>query len=119
MSATIGTLLHSFLYGRYVGRDEFGNRYYEARRARNTFEPKRRWVIYRGQAEPSKVPASWHGWLHYTLARPLEKPRQYNWQKEHLPNLTGTSARYVPQGHITKGKGRAPATADYEPWKPE
>lgn len=119
MSATIGTLLNTWLTGRYVGTDEFGNRYYEARREPAVGQRQRRWVIYRGAPEPSKIPAAWHGWLHYTLSRPIvEASHKYGWQKEHLPNLTGTVMRYVPAGHITKGGKRAANTADYEPWKP-
>ena len=118
--ATIGTRIHTFLSGRYVGRDEFGNRYFEARRIPRVGERRRRWVMYHGMAEPSKVPAHWHGWLHYTHDRPaIESARKYGWQKEHLPNLTGTVGRYLPSGHKAKGGQRAATTADYTPWKPE
>ena len=119
MSTPIGTLLFTWVHGRYIGRDEFGNRYYEARRAHKAESHRRRWVLYQGVAEPSKVPAHWHGWLHYTLAAPIVETRQkYRWQKPHLPNLTGTKGRYLPAGHISKGGARAAASADYEPWNP-
>lgn len=118
MSATIGTKLFTFLHGRYVGSDEFGNRYYESRRVKKD-ERKRRWVIYKGVVDSSKVPANWHGWLHHTLQAPLPQQKKYAWQKPHLPNLTGTKGRYLPQGHLSKGGVRAPATADYEPWSPQ
>ena len=114
MSATIGTKLHTLVYGQFVGRDMFGNRYYQTRFGQN----KRRWVMYKGIVEASKVPATWHGWLHHTLAAPLSQTRQYLWQKTHQPNLTGTTGRYVPAGHISKGGTRAASTADYEPWRP-
>ena len=29
--ATLGTILYTFFKGRLVGRDEFGNKYYEAK----------------------------------------------------------------------------------------
>lgn len=119
MSATIGTRIFTWMQGRFIGRDEFGNRYYEARRA-GKGERHRRWVIYNGMPEPSKVPAHWHGWLHYTLAAPiLEAAHKYHWQKPHQPNLTGTQGRYLPAGHISKGGVRAAASADYKPWTPE
>lgn len=121
MAATIGTRIHTWLHGQYVGKDEFGNQYYQSRR-----EPKsgrrRRWVIYHGMPEPSKVPPHWHGWLHYTAKRaPIEgQPvKQHKWQKDHLPNLTGTPARYVPKGHVLSGGERAKTAADYVPWRPE
>ncbi|MBX9726195.1 MAG: NADH:ubiquinone oxidoreductase subunit NDUFA12 [Rickettsiales bacterium] len=118
MSATIGTKLHTWMYGKFVGRDVFGNRYFESKRA-SKGEKKRRWVMYHGMAEASKVPATWHGWLHYTLDAPLPEAKQYNWLKAHLPNLTGTTGRYLPQGHISKAGARAAAAADYEPWTPQ
>ena len=117
MTATIGTRLHTIFYGRFVGRDEFGNRYFESNRAKKG-EKKRRWVLYEGVPEASKVPPAWHGWLHYTLNTPLSETKRYSWMKSHLPNLTGTTGRYLPRGHISKGGARADATADYEPWKP-
>lgn len=118
MAATIGTRLYTLLNGRRVGIDAFGNRYYESRRARNGEKHPRRWVMYNGKVEASKVPAEWHGWLHYTLDAPVEAaPRQ--WQKPHLPNLTGTQGRYLPPGHISSGAPRAAASADYQPWTPE
>ena len=118
MTATIGTKLHTWLHGRFVGRDAFGNRYFEARRACKG-EKKRRWVMYQGIVDASKVPANWHGWLHYTLDAPLPEARQYGWQKPHLPNLTGTLGRYLPKGHLSKGGTRTAVAADYEPWSPQ
>jgi NADH:ubiquinone oxidoreductase subunit len=41
------------------------------------------------------------------------------WEKEHLPNLTGTAAAYRPPGSLLGGGQRAPATGDYEAWQPE
>jgi len=117
--ATIGTRLHTLLYGKYVGTDTFGNRYYTERRAAKD-RRTRRWVVYKGMAEASKVPALWHGWLHYTMD---EVPREnstssYDWQKEHIPNLTGTAGAYVPPGHIHRGAKRDASTSDYEAWTP-
>ncbi len=117
MSATIGTKLHTWMYGKFIGRDAFGNRYFESKRAK-AGQKKRRWVIYEGIAEASKVPAEWHGWLHYTLDAPLSETRRQGWLKPHQPNLTGTTGRYLPKGHISKGGVRASAAADYEPWTP-
>ena len=118
MGATIGTRIHTLLHGKLIGRDEFGNRYYQARRARCSEGHKRRWVIYNGVVDASKVPPAWHGWLHYTHEVPLAEAKKYAWQKEHKPNLTGTQGRYLPPGHISKTGVRAKATADYEPWSP-
>jgi NADH:ubiquinone oxidoreductase subunit len=117
---TITTRLHTLFCGRLVGTDSFGNRYYTEKKPAKKGRTKR-WVIYHGMAEPSKVPAEWHGWLHYTLDAPLALRNgvQYRWKKPHLPNLTGTVGAYVPPGHLLKGGHRDPATADYQAWKPE
>ena len=105
---------------REVGADEFGNRYFEARRARRRGRIKR-FVIYAGEAEASKVPADWHGWLHHTEVNPPPKGgyARRPWQRAHLPNLTGTIHAYRPEGYLTKGRKRKPASGDYEAWKPE
>ncbi len=118
--ATIGTLLYTLFQGRLVGEDQYGNRYYEARREVTATGHKKRWVVYQGLAEPSKVPPQWHGWLHYTTNYlPKERPPvHYAWMKSPLPNLTGTPNAYVPPGHAMRGGKRAATVADYEAWKP-
>ncbi len=116
--ATIGTRLHTWLRGQYVGSDEFGNRYYE-----DKYLPKggrrRRWVVYKGESEASKVPAHWHRWLHHTTdSPPKSNTKSHKWQKSHLPNLTGTKYAYVPPGHLRRGGKRYKVSSDYEPWTP-
>ena len=103
----------------HVGSDTFGNRYYESRRQRANGRP-RRYVVYKGEVEASKVPSDWHGWLHYTEMTPPPETgyKKQSWQKQHLPNLTGTAHAYRPKGHALKGGKRAAATGDYEPWTP-
>jgi NADH:ubiquinone oxidoreductase subunit len=113
---TITTRIYTRFYGELVGEDQFGNRYYTEKNPKR--DRARRWVIYKGKAEPTKVPPQWHGWLHYTHDAPLPATPQYRWEKPHLVNLTGTVNAYVPPGHLLKGGQRSPSTADYEPWKP-
>lgn len=120
--ATIGATHQIKRGGVFVGEDEAGNRYYE------TVDPKwnydgrnRRFVIYNGYADASKVCADWHGWLHHTFAEPPTRqplPRR-SWEKDHRPNLTGTIWAWRPKGSIARGGDRAEATGDYEPWKPD
>ncbi len=115
-----GTLLDTWLHGVRMGSDSFGNVYY---RSKNTPLGKRekRWVIYADEPEASTVPPEWHGWLHHMSLEPLPEgsPLHQSWQKPHEPNMTGTDAAYFPPGHHLKGSQRAPATGDYEAWKPE
>lgn len=113
--ATIGTLVTIWRRGVFVGEDAFGNRYYQSR------DGKRRWVIFKGLAEPSKVPPDWHGWLHHTFEHPptVEPFKSKPWEKTHEPNLTGTDQAYRPKGSLAGQAQRAPATGDYEAWQPE
>jgi NADH:ubiquinone oxidoreductase subunit len=120
MATTLGTWINTKLTGRYVGKDQFGNRYYEARKKNSFNHRKRRWVIYKGKAEPSKVPPEWHNWLHYTSqTAPTTPPKGHAWQAPHRPNVTGTKDRYLPEGHISKSGARAKSSADYTPWSPD
>ena len=117
----LGTVLYTWLRGRQVGADSFGNRYFE-HRSRTRHDGRRtRWVLYRGMVEASKVPPEWHVWLHYTTdVVPVEGSQyRFDWQRPHLPNLTGTRYAYRPPGHVLKGGQRDRATGDYEPWTPE
>jgi NADH:ubiquinone oxidoreductase subunit len=121
-SQTFGTQLWTWRFGERVGEDEFGNVYYRTRGGGidPTIGVERRWVIYNGLVEGSRVPEGWNGWLHNTVDVPPSqetyKPRE--WQKPHLPNLTGTTMAYRPQGSILRDGPRAPATGDYDAWKP-
>jgi NADH:ubiquinone oxidoreductase subunit len=127
---TIGTRLYTWLKGELVGVDAFGHRYYQERgkasRNRHAISAaaggrRRRWVIYNGEAEASRVPPEWHAWLHYTIDEapgPDAGLPHRPWQKEHRPNPTGTAAAYRPPGHTLAGGKRDRATGDYEPWTP-
>lgn len=116
----VGTWLYTLMNGRLVGTDEFGNRYYRGK-GKLLHGRERRWVVYKGRPEASKVPPEWHAWLHHTTADPLtEKAASaHTWQQDHLPNMTGSSAAYRPSGHDYKGGDRAHATGDYQAWTPE
>lgn len=117
---SLGTWIYTLVSGSLVGTDEFGNRYYR-NKGRKLNGRERRWVAYRGDAEASKVPPEWHAWLHHTVEAPLtEKAAKARiWQKEHIPNVTGTAHAYRPAGHDYMGGKRKAATGDYEAWKPE
>lgn len=106
--------------GKHVGTDAFGNKYYTAK-PRPGYKRERRWVMYDGAPEASKVPPEWHGWLHYqTDEMPEEGGQSFRreWQKPHQPNLTGTNQAYRPPGHVLEGGKREKATGDYEAWTP-
>jgi len=112
-SQTLNTRIHTWRKGVRVGEDEQGNVYYETR------DGVRRWVIFNGEAEASRVNADWHGWLHHTFKdAPSDKPLAHKeWEKPHQENLTGTAMAYAPAGSLRAAK---PASrSDYEAWQPE
>ena len=113
--ATLGTLVTTWRHGHFVGTDGHGNRYY--RNATGT----RRWVLYAGTVEASCVPPDWHGWLHHTFKEtPVAAPVSIRaWEREHVPNLSGTPLAYHPEGSLASRGERAAAAGDYEAWEPK
>ena len=116
--ATLGTALFTARRGGRIGHDALGNVYYEGGADVNGLP--RRWVIYNGPNDASRVPAEWHGWLHHTLDLPPENglPPPRRWELESKANLTGSPQAYRPSGALEMGGHRAQATGDYEPWVP-
>ncbi|MBY8975780.1 NADH:ubiquinone oxidoreductase subunit NDUFA12 [Rhodobacteraceae bacterium NNCM2] len=112
---TIGTRLWTKRNGQKVGEDDAGNVFYQ------TSDGKRRWVIYNGVAEASAVSPDWHGWLHHTFDEPPKDghlPRK-KWEKDHIPNMTGTDRAYHPPGSVLSPETRPKVTGDYDAWQPE
>jgi NADH:ubiquinone oxidoreductase subunit len=110
---TLGTQLYTWRKGHAVGEDDAGNAFYESR------DGKRRWVIYKGEPEASRVSPDWHGWLHHTWDTPPSKEALPHkpWEQPHQENLTGTPLAYAPPGSIRRSQ---PAERkDYEAWAPE
>lgn len=118
--ATLGTLFDIGRRGVFVGEDEQGNRYYEEKRA-SLEGRKRRYVVYKGLSEASRVSPDWHGWLHYTFDEPPTTAplKRQPWEKPHMPNLTGTRWAYRPKGSLARGGVRQASSSDYEAWTPE
>ena len=83
------------LFYQHVGSDQLGNNYYQAR-SKNHLGRQKRYVIYRGIEDGSKIPALWHAWLHYSLkeAPIIEENQNYSWQIPHLQNMTGSKLAY-------------------------
>jgi NADH:ubiquinone oxidoreductase subunit len=110
---TLNTQLHTWRRGVKVGQDAQGNAFY------TTKDGKRRWVIFNGEVEASRISPDWHGWLHHTYKdAPTEKPLAHKtWEKPHQENLTGTSLAYAPAGSIRRAEPAA--RKDYEAWSPE
>jgi NADH:ubiquinone oxidoreductase subunit len=120
--ATIGVRWTINRMGVAVGEDEFGNKYYEAKTNRESYDGrKRRWVVFNGYAEATKVSPDWHGWLHHTFDEPptVEPLMRRAWEKDYVPNLTGTVEAWRPSGSLARTGERPAATGDYQAWRPE
>jgi NADH:ubiquinone oxidoreductase subunit len=107
-----------YISSKKIGNDEFGNSYFESKKVTNN--NKKRFVVYNGLAEPSKIPSNWHSWLHYTTnTAPVNiNLNKHSWQKIHLPNLTGTKFSYFPSGSKKIGGHRSKVSSDYQSWVP-
>ena len=103
---TFSTFLKTIFFGKFVGADEYGNKYYQSKN-------NERWVIYSSDIEATKITSDWYLWIHHTIDKIPEKNiPKYNWQKKHLENQTGTKNRYKPV-KIKKGNVKK----NYETWK--
>ncbi|MCH2163356.1 MAG: NADH:ubiquinone oxidoreductase subunit NDUFA12 [Marinovum sp.] len=111
--STLGTQLYTWHNGQKVGEDAAGNAFYQSR------DGKRRWVMFNGEAEASRVGADWHGWLHHTYDEPpTERPLVHkSWEKPHQENVTGTALAYAPKGSLRRVDPEP--RSDYEAWSPE
>ena len=103
---TLSTRIQTLFFGKFVGKDNLGNKYYQNKSGK-------RWVIYNGEVDASKVPEEWYSWLHFINNR-IEKNtnlEKYEWQKSHLPNQTGTDKSYHPN------KNNKDIDKKYKRWK--
>ena len=103
---TLGTFLKTLFFGKYVGSDDLGNKYYQSKK-------NERWVIYANNIEATKITSDWYLWMHHTIDKiPDNKVNKYPWQKRHLENQTGTSNSFKPI-KISKNNIKK----KYETWK--
>ena len=56
---TFATFLKTLFFGKFVGKDDFGNKYYKNKR-------DERWVVYSGKVEATKITTDWYLWMHHT-----------------------------------------------------
>ena len=95
--ASLGTSLYSWRHGRKVGEDSLGNVYMEAKKG------DRRWVMYKGSNDVSRVPPEWYAWLTRQIdAVPDEAlPPPPKFLKTPAPNLTGTPLALIDGTELT------------------
>ena len=105
-SQTLGTLLKTIFFGKLVGIDELGNKYYKNKQ-------DERWVVYADRVEASRITSNWFLWIHHTIDKiPTQNEKKYVWQKKHLENKTGSKYAHKPI-KITKNA----KIKKYETWK--
>lgn len=114
--ASWGTSITTRRHGSEVGRDEAGNLYYQ-----HKGDPGRRWVIYAGDNDGSRVPPGWQAWLRGIINELPDKalPQKRSWEKAPVPNLTGTEDAWRPAGSLRAEGVRAASTGDYSAWTPD
>ena len=106
---TLGTFIYTFFLGKYVGIDDFGNKYYSNSKGK-------RWVIYKNNVESSKISSEWYSWIHFlSNEKPSDKEHKYSWQKHRKQNLTGTKKAYKPEGSLSRDSKRN--LKKYDTWK--
>jgi len=103
---TLGTKLKTILFGKLVGSDSLGNKYYESKKGK-------RWVIYSDEIDASKIPSEWYSWIHFTKNKieNIHDLKKYDWQKPHQSNQTGTINAHHPNRDDNKIKKK------YTNWK--
>ena len=105
-SQTFGTFLKTLLFGKFVGKDDLGNRYYKSKN-------DDRWVVYSSNIDASKITSDWYLWMQHTIDKiPSKDEKKYDWQKKHLENQTGSKNAYKPI-KIKKNENNK----KYETWK--
>ena len=70
-SQTLGTFLYTIFFGKFVGEDEFGNKYYQNKK-------NKRWVIYNGEINASKITSDWFSWMHHTTNKIPSNKKEKN-----------------------------------------
>ena len=103
---TFGTLLKTLFFGKLIGKDEQGNKYYKSKK-------DERWVVYSSSVEASKIPGEWYLWIHHKIKEITKKKKKnFNWQKKRKEKLKGKDKSYSPRKIINKKIKKK-----YESWK--
>ena len=116
---SLGTTFYTWFCGNFVGEDDQQNKYYC--NSKNFSDLKaRRWVIFKGSIESTKVPPHWHAWLHKSIdLPPINYKHKYDWQKDHQQNMTGTSQAYYQDSHpLSENYKDQKIKNEYETWSP-
>lgn len=116
---TLGTMLFIKFFCNEVGKDQFGNVYYQSK-TKDSNNRCKRIVMYKEEIEGSKIPALWNAWLHYSIDGVPSDRLHYKWEKSHISNKTGTEDAYYPSGYFksAKEKNNNKVINIYQAWQP-
>ncbi|MCY7338656.1 MAG: NADH:ubiquinone oxidoreductase subunit NDUFA12 [Sphingomonas bacterium] len=114
--ASWGTTIFSRRNGEEVGRDDSGNIYFKHRK-----DAARRWVMYTGNNDSSRIPPGWNAWLRGTIdgLPDAALPQRRAFELPPQANVTGSPDAYRPSGSLGGARVRPAATGDYQAWKPD
>ena len=90
---SIGTILYSYFYGKKIGEDQTGNKFFTHKKIEN-----KRWVLYKNMVDPTILDVKWQIWLTNKNSKenPIKNEGSFTWQKKKKANLTGTESSYHP-----------------------
>ncbi|KAF8591550.1 NDUFA12-domain-containing protein [Ramaria rubella] len=93
--------------GRFIGHDQFGNRYFENLNPLEEIPGRHRWVDYsQHEYNGSQVPPEWHAWLLHIRKDPPPEDKVMHaltpsWKAPWRENLTGTRGAYKPYDTVS------------------
>ena len=79
---SLGTILYTLFFGKEVGKDDMGNRYFISKN-----KPFRKWVLYKYNKNPTIIPVNWQLWLTDNNEKlPFKESinKKYAWEKTRL-----------------------------------
>ena len=113
----LGTILYTLFFGKEVGKDNLGNRYFISKN-----NPHKKWVLYKSDKNPTIIPVNWQLWL--TDNNDVENPpmnestnKKYAWEKSRSQNYTGTVKAYHPAKKLSTQKATN-KKKNYKNWNP-
>ncbi len=76
---SVGILLYSFIYGKKIGEDKIGNKFFVHKKIKN-----KKWVLYKHNIDPTILDVKWQMWLTNKNENIdlLSDKNNFSWQKE-------------------------------------
>ena len=115
MINNLPTFFYSIFFGKKVGVDSFGNKFFIHKKNSN-----KRWVLYSKQLDPTAISVEWQLWLNKnTVDIPEKNVKSLFWQKTRLPNQTGSKKAYHPKNKEYNKQKKHSSNSEDKIWRPE